>query len=251
LRLLLLWLLVAPAAAELRLEVNIPAFTLRLYDGAQVVLERPVTIGEPDHPTPRGEWELDRLVWNPDWVPPPSAETDASGPVPPGPNNPMGSVKLPLEAPYYIHGTRERGELGQPTSLGCIRLADGDARALARALQQRLLSPERVARIRQVRQDRPEQPLTVRLPRGVPVEVRYQPLAVDGRSAILYPDVYDRMDNPRRYLQRALSQALEVAPGELTLHQGPLLERLEAGWAHPLRFALDIDRSDVSTHSVP
>jgi murein L,D-transpeptidase YcbB/YkuD len=238
------------AGAGLRVEVNLPAYTLRLYDGDRVVMERPVTIGEPAHPTPRGRWTMDRLVWNPDWVPPPSAERSATEPVPPGPANPMGAVKLPLAAPYYIHGTRRRAQLGQAASLGCVRLANGAARELARELQRRLLPAERVARIRRARAEHPDRPLTVRLPEGVPVHVRYRPLAVDGRSAVLYPDVYGQWGEPRRVLQRALARRLGVPKGELSLQQSPLLERLDSGWAHPLRFDLEVDGVEASRNSL-
>jgi len=52
--------------------------------------------------------------------------------IPPGPNNPVGSVWIGLDRPGYgIHGTPHPERVGQAESLGCFRLANWDAELLA------------------------------------------------------------------------------------------------------------------------
>jgi murein L,D-transpeptidase YcbB/YkuD len=238
--LLLVW--PALAAAGLRLEVNLPAYSLRLYDGDDLVMARPVTIGAPEHPTPVGRWQVRRLIWNPRWMPPPSMDTGRARPMPPGPGNPMGAVKLPLTGAIYLHGTERRGEIGRPASHGCIRLANADARALARALQRRQLDAAARERIRQRRQGRPDTPVRVTLPEPVPVRVRYEPLVLEGEDrGVLHPDVYGRVADARAYLRRALAGALGVPEATVSLGAGGLVAQLGERWDRPLRFALEID----------
>jgi len=231
----------AAGAAGLRVTINLPAYTLRLYDGGELLMERPVTIGAPEHPTPVGRWQVKRLIWQPAWMPPPSMSEGKADPVPPGPGNPMGAVKLRLTGAIFLHGTERRNRLGQPASHGCIRLANDDARALAKHLQRRLLDEADRRRVRRRRQARPDRPVAVRLPEAVPVRVRYEPLEVAQGSGVLHPDVYDRVDDARGYMRRALARSLEVPAKQLKLADGGLLNRLGTDPERPLRFDLQID----------
>jgi lipoprotein-anchoring transpeptidase ErfK/SrfK len=53
--------------------------------------------------------------------------------LPPGPNNPVGSVWIGLDRPGYgIHGTPHPEQVGQAESLGCFRLANWNAEHLLR-----------------------------------------------------------------------------------------------------------------------
>ena len=50
----------------------------------------------------------------------------------PGPNGPVGSVWIDLDAPSYgIHGTPDPDHIGKTASHGCVRLTNWDAQALA------------------------------------------------------------------------------------------------------------------------
>jgi lipoprotein-anchoring transpeptidase ErfK/SrfK len=96
-----------------------------------------VAVGQPDHRTPEGTYTLDRVIWNPAWVPPDSEWAEDEERTPPGdPDNPMGRVKIYFDDLLYIHGTDATHTLGEPASHGCIRMANEDAMALARLVME-------------------------------------------------------------------------------------------------------------------
>jgi len=54
----------------------------------------------------------------------------------PGPNNPVGSVWIDLDAPSYgIHGTPEPERVSKVYSEGCVRVTNWDAETLAKVVQ--------------------------------------------------------------------------------------------------------------------
>jgi lipoprotein-anchoring transpeptidase ErfK/SrfK len=110
---------------------------LDIMDGEQVVESFPIAIGQPDYPTPPGEYAIRRIVWNPEWVPPPGQKW-AKGKhyEPPGAaGNPMKVVKIFFKEPaYYIHGTNDPQSLGHAESHGCLRMDPDDAYEVGRYL---------------------------------------------------------------------------------------------------------------------
>jgi lipoprotein-anchoring transpeptidase ErfK/SrfK len=129
----------APAAAvdtanQLRFLVDKSDRMLYVIRAQDTLRRDPVAIGMPDHPTPTGSWEINRVDWNPDWTPPPGEDwTEDKDPQPPGsPKNPMGRARLVFSPPYTIHGTREKQSLGKAASHGSIRVANETVLQLAR-----------------------------------------------------------------------------------------------------------------------
>jgi lipoprotein-anchoring transpeptidase ErfK/SrfK len=106
--------------------------------GDETVREYQVAIGQARHPTPTGSFRVNRLIWNPRWVPPDAEWAREKRPRDPGdPRNPMGRVKIFFQAPdYYIHGTRETDSLGQAESHGCVRMRNADVIELARLVME-------------------------------------------------------------------------------------------------------------------
>jgi hypothetical protein len=80
--------------APLRLALNIPAFRLDVYVNGELERSFPVAVGMPRYPTRAGHFAVVRVVWNPWWQPPASDWAKKEHLTPPGPNNPMGRVKL-------------------------------------------------------------------------------------------------------------------------------------------------------------
>ena len=100
------------------------ANTLRLYDGNSLVRTFRVATGQAIYPTPAGLWHIVYKQRNPWWYPP-TNDAWAKGlkPVPPGPDNPLGTRWMGLDAAGVgIHGTDAPTSIGYSASHGCIRM---------------------------------------------------------------------------------------------------------------------------------
>jgi lipoprotein-anchoring transpeptidase ErfK/SrfK len=87
-----------------------------------------VATGESVYPTPLGRFRIVVKWRNPWWYPPSSRWAKGLKPVPPGPNNPLGTRWMGLSAPGVgIHGTPNGGSIGYSVSHGCIRMYIPDA----------------------------------------------------------------------------------------------------------------------------
>src|SRR5438045_5396132 len=95
----------ATTDTTLRLDLNIPAYRLDLRTDGRILHSMPVAVGRRDFPTPRGEFAVDYVVWNPSWTPPDKPWARHEKPQPPGPNNWMGRVKLHVAGLVFIHGS--------------------------------------------------------------------------------------------------------------------------------------------------
>lgn len=130
----------APATErdDFSIVVDLSDRMLYVMDGEEVSREYRVAIGKPRHPTPRGSFNVRRLIWNPRWVPPDADWAREKRAREPGdPRNPMGRVKIFFQSPdYYIHGTRETDSLGEAESHGCIRMRNSDVIELARMVME-------------------------------------------------------------------------------------------------------------------
>jgi lipoprotein-anchoring transpeptidase ErfK/SrfK len=119
---------------DFSLIVDLSDRRLYLMSGDDVVRSYLVSVGDEGFDTPSGNFHIARMIWNPAWVPPPSAWAAEKVPEAPGsPGNPMGRVKMFFREPdYYIHGTGLPSSLGRARSHGCIRMRNIDAVELAR-----------------------------------------------------------------------------------------------------------------------
>jgi L,D-transpeptidase ErfK/SrfK len=102
---------------------------LYLYEKNKLFRMFPVATGQAIYPTPRGEWHIVVKYRNPWWYPP-TQDAWARGlkPVPPGPNNPLGTRWMGLNAPGVgIHGTDAPTSIGYSASHGCVRMQVPDA----------------------------------------------------------------------------------------------------------------------------
>ena len=87
-----------------------------------------VATGERIYPTPLGRFHIVVKWRNPWWYPPNSPWARGLKPVPPGPNNPLGTRWMGLSVPGVgIHGTPNGGSIGYSVSHGCIRMYVPDA----------------------------------------------------------------------------------------------------------------------------
>jgi len=101
---------------------------LYLYRGVKEYRIFPVATGQSVYPTPLGNFQIVVMWRNPWWYPPNSAWAKGEQPIPPGPNNPLGTRWMGLSSPGVgIHGTNNDASIGYSVSHGCIRMHVHDA----------------------------------------------------------------------------------------------------------------------------
>ena len=129
---------VAAPEDALHLSADLSSRKLTVMRGGDVLKEYDIAVGQPRYPTPRGEFSIRKIVWNPKWVPPDSKWARGKRPAAPGSDrNPMKLVKIFFREPdYYIHGTDDTDSLGEAASHGCLRMDPNDAGELALLLME-------------------------------------------------------------------------------------------------------------------
>jgi lipoprotein-anchoring transpeptidase ErfK/SrfK len=96
---------------------------LFLYTGTKYRRFFVVATGQSQYPTPLGRFTIVVKWKNPWWYPPNSPWAQGQKPIPPGPNNPLGTRWMGLSAPGVgIHGTPSDASIGYSVSHGCIRM---------------------------------------------------------------------------------------------------------------------------------
>ena len=101
---------------------------LYLYRGMRFWRLFAVATGQNTYPTPLGRFQIVVKWRNPWWYPPDSPWAAGQKPVPPGPDNPLGTRWMGLSAPGVgIHGTPNDGSIGYLVSHGCIRMHIAEA----------------------------------------------------------------------------------------------------------------------------
>jgi murein L,D-transpeptidase YcbB/YkuD len=134
------WTASAPESDDppIHIVADLSARRLSIYEGSTEVESYPVAIGTGSKPTPRGNYTIRKIIWNPAWIPPDSKWARDKKPQPPGAkDNPMKLVKVFFKEPdYYIHGTSAVETLGEEASHGCLRMDPDDAYRVARYLME-------------------------------------------------------------------------------------------------------------------
>jgi lipoprotein-anchoring transpeptidase ErfK/SrfK len=104
--------------------VSTSANRLTYYVDGKVAKSYGVATGTGGFPTPRGQWRVTLKRMNPTWYNPNSDWSRSMPPfIPPGPNNPLGTRALNLNASgIRIHGTPDAASIGTNASHGCIRM---------------------------------------------------------------------------------------------------------------------------------
>jgi lipoprotein-anchoring transpeptidase ErfK/SrfK len=96
---------------------------LYLYSGMRLWRVFAVATGQSQYPTPLGRFTIVVKWRNPWWYPPNSPWAQGQKPIPPGPDNPLGTRWMGLSAPGVgIHGTPSDASIGYSVSHGCIRM---------------------------------------------------------------------------------------------------------------------------------
>ena len=184
------------AQQPLRIVINIPAFRLDVYSAGAIIRSMPVAVGMPRYKTPRGEFAITRVEWNPWWFPPDRGWAAKEHVTPPGPDNPMGRVKLYFQPLYFIHGTPAPTSIGRAASHGCVRMANADAIELARTVSLAAASAEDRSRLSTVLAGTTTRVMVLEPP--IPADVRYDLAEIRRDSLFVYRDVYGLRAVPMR-----------------------------------------------------
>ena len=130
----------APRTKAAYIQIRLAERTLQAYDASNRLLAHfPCSIAQRMEKRPVGELHVAVIAPNPNYtfdpaVFPESAEAREIGRkliLPPGPNNPVGTVWIGLDKPGYgIHGTPKPEDVGRTESHGCFRLANWNAEYL-------------------------------------------------------------------------------------------------------------------------
>lgn len=186
-----------------KIVINIPATELRLFENGELLRRIPIAVGQGRFPTPVKEDRLTTIVWNPWWLPPDSEWAKDDKPTPPGPNNPLGVVKMPLSNAILLHGTSKPSSIGTAASHACIRMFNDDARSLAWTFQSHLTAQFDETLLQGYAQKSWK---TVNISLAKPVMVRfiYEVIELEGDQLTLHPDVYGRIANKKAALLNKL-----------------------------------------------
>lgn len=226
----------AETVSSMRLVLNLSARRLHVYQDGERTRSYTVSVGKPGHQTPTGTYSISRIIWNPWWHPPNSEWARGKKPTPPGPNNPMGRVKMYFRNMYYIHGTPATGSLGEAVSHGCVRMSNSDAMELATLIHEYgspNLSSSELASLK-ANSSRTRE---IRLQRQVPLEVVSSAAdVVDGRLEIYASNG----DFSHGLVREQAIQALRAAGFDLdTLDQNRLRDVVRMGQRATISVPLD------------
>lgn len=132
-----------PTGIVTSIVVDKKAETVKAYDkNGKVVVFYPATVGSTDFPSPKGKVKVRTVAERPNFTY--SAKLAYSKlkkgekplVLPPGPNNPVGSMWIDLNrAGYGIHGTPEPTKVSKAASHGCVRLTNWDVEELGRLVK--------------------------------------------------------------------------------------------------------------------
>ena len=192
-------------------EVNLAAYSLKVYQDGAPIMVMPVVVGSKENPTPMIASRITTVVLNPNWTLPPNvikemlprireddgylrskgiAREEQDGHVrlvqPPGPSNPLGRYKfiMPNDKDIYLHDSPDVAKFRyalRAYSHGCIRLANPAGLAA-------LLLDDRVATLPDGGLDGLVQKGETRhiaLSKPVPVSLVYRTACLDGNGKLV------------------------------------------------------------------
>jgi hypothetical protein len=220
----------------LHLVLNVAANRLFVYENGERIRAYTVSVGLPGYETPAGEYRIRQVIWNPWWHPPNSSWARDRKPESPGPNNPMGRVKLLFAPLYYIHGTPEAEALGDPASRGCVRMRNSDVIELTHLVHQ-YATPQISSTLLQQLEESQTMTRTIRLQRPVRFSTYYEVATVENGFLIIYPDIYGLL---KQQLRDQVEATLEENGVDLARVNREHLERLvEKGGTRRVAISLD------------
>lgn len=190
---------------EMRIRINIPATKMDVFKDGALAASYPISVGALAYKSPTMKNQLKQLVWNPSWIPPPDSPWAAGLKTePPGPHNPLGPVKMPLDQGIRIHGTNKDNSVGRAASHGCFRMHNNDAAELAWLIQTNLTDKTDES-FRNTYAKNRTHTYVVNLMAPVEVDVVYESIEIADNTLIIHPDLYGRNGHTKDRIVAALS----------------------------------------------
>jgi murein L,D-transpeptidase YcbB/YkuD len=237
-----------PSEKGLHIVLNVAANRLYVYEDGERTRAYTVSVGLPGYETPAGTYRIREVIWNPWWHPPNSAWARGRKPESPGPNNPMGRVKLNFAPLYYIHGTPEMEALGDPASRGCVRMRNSDVIELT-YLVHKYASPNVKEDALKQLEASPTQTRSIALQRPVRFSTYYEVATVENGFLIIYPDIYGLL---KKELRDQVEATLESSGVDLARVNQEHLERLvDKGGTRRVAISIEELTSPTSFYAGP
>lgn len=200
-----------PGDGDIRITVNVPAFKMTLWQGGREIKSNYVGVGLKDFPIPVGMRSADKIILNPDWIPPDSAWVRRSSSVEPyerisadDPNNPLGKIKIPLGQAYLLHEAQGPSDIGNLVSHGCVRVMRDDLFEVSKMIARARNLSTSGSQIDAARRDTERRVLN--LNGDVQVDINYDTMVVENGVLTIYPDVYDKNMNTIENLKAELAR---------------------------------------------
>jgi lipoprotein-anchoring transpeptidase ErfK/SrfK len=219
---------------DTRIIVNIPAFRMDVFQDGTLLKSYKIGIGYQQYPLPTGFRKAEQIIFNPTWTQPDEPwASDPGGITPAGAaGNPLGPIKIPIGGANLIHGGKSLAKIGTFASHGCVGLTNDEVRDFVRTLADAAridLSNDTIAGYLK-RRTRTQ---VVKIPRAVPVELRYETIVIQDGQLHVYRDVYNKNTNTEENL-RAAFDASGVSFDKLTEEEKTLvLDAVNAMSLHP------------------
>src|SRR5215813_3114262 len=224
-----------------RIIVNTPAFRMDVFENGQLVKSYKVGIGYPQFPLPNALRKANTIIFNPTWTPPDEPWVAKMKNVTVGEKieagsslNPLGPIKIPIGLPSLIHGGKSPAKLGTFASHGCVGLTTPQVKGFAKVLAQTAGSDISDKTMEAYLRDSTKTK-AVKLPKTIPVELRYETIVLEDGKLHIYKDVYDQDTNTEENL-RAVLQANGTSLEDLSEDErAQALDALNAMSAHPTK----------------
>ena len=193
---------------DTRVIVNIPAFRMDVFHDGTLLRSYKVGIGYQQFPLPTGFRKAEQIIFNPTWTQPNEVWASNPGAITPAgaAGNPLGPIKVPIGGANLIHGGKALAKIGTFASHGCVGLTNDEVKDFVKTLADAAkieLTDDTMADYLKHR----TRTQVVKLPKPVPVELRYETIVIENGQLHIYRDVYNKNTNTEENLRAAFDAA--------------------------------------------
>lgn len=187
---------------DTRIIVNIPAFRMDVFHEGSLMKSYKIGIGYQQYPLPTGFRKAEMIIFNPTWTQPNEPWASDPGAVTPAgaAGNPLGPIKVPIGGANLIHGGKDPWKIGTFASHGCVGLTNEQVKDFTRVLVEATNTDLKDDTMAFYLKNRTRTQV-VKLPKLVPVELRYETIVMEDGQLHIYRDVYNKNTNTEENLR--------------------------------------------------